>query len=261
MAFGDNLNLKPLANYGGPTQTVAFGVGSTALNAGTIPTGVTLTTDQRGVGYVRTYGTATDIGAFEAQVAVAVNNGAVQRSLVTSMTVSFDGLVTGVSAAAFQLARYFSPTAAPNGNVTLTATDVTPVGSPHTVVQLTFTGPLTETSLATLKSLQDGLYKLTVFGGLLTDQASGTLLDADANGTPGGNYVSASDTIDPDTFVTSGPKLYRYFGDSTGDYFMAAADFNQFKVTFGSDVNDPDGPPYNPVFDINGDGFVDCAGL
>ena len=255
-ADANSLNLQPLGDYGGPTPTMALGLGSKALNAG--PTTSTETTDQRGVGYVRTYGAKTDIGAVEAQIAVSVNDGSAQRSLVTSMTVSFDGLVGGVTTAgAFQLARYFSPTGDPNGNVGLTVTDVTPSGSLHTVVLLTFSGSLTETSLATLKSLQDGLYKLTVFGGLLTDQASGMAVDADVNGTAGGNYVSADDTIDPNTFVTSGPKLYRYYGDVTGDYNVAAQDFNQFKVTFGSDINDPDqSPPYNPFFDFNGDGFI-----
>jgi Ca2+-binding RTX toxin-like protein len=59
-----SLGLAPLANNGGTSQTHALLSGSSALNAGTNPTG--LTTDQRGTGFFRSVG-QTDIGAFEAQ--------------------------------------------------------------------------------------------------------------------------------------------------------------------------------------------------
>ena len=55
--------LAPLANNGGPTQTHALTKGSPAIDAGNNVAG--LATDQRGVGYPRTIGPATDIGAFE----------------------------------------------------------------------------------------------------------------------------------------------------------------------------------------------------
>lgn len=57
------LNLLPLASNGGPTQTIALGAGSTAINAGlnSIPTGV----DARGNTYARKVGTSVDMGAFE----------------------------------------------------------------------------------------------------------------------------------------------------------------------------------------------------
>ena len=55
--------LDPLANNGGLTQTHALVFDSPAINAGSNPDG--LTTDQRGPGFARTSGTATDIGAFE----------------------------------------------------------------------------------------------------------------------------------------------------------------------------------------------------
>ncbi len=63
--------LGPLANNGGPTATVALLPGSLAIDAGcnalaVDPTTQTpLTTDQRGHDYLRTYGSAVDIGAFE----------------------------------------------------------------------------------------------------------------------------------------------------------------------------------------------------
>jgi len=53
--------LQPLASNGGPTQTHALGIGSTAINRGFNPVG--LATDQRGSGFPRNVGTATDVGA------------------------------------------------------------------------------------------------------------------------------------------------------------------------------------------------------
>ena len=58
--------LAPLANYGGPTNTMALLPGSPAINAGNnalIPAGIT--TDQRG--FNRIAGGTVDIGAFESQ--------------------------------------------------------------------------------------------------------------------------------------------------------------------------------------------------
>jgi hypothetical protein len=55
--------LGPLANNGGPTQTMALLAGSPAIDAGANPGG--LATDQRGAGFTRTAGARTDIGAYE----------------------------------------------------------------------------------------------------------------------------------------------------------------------------------------------------
>jgi len=58
--------LGPLANNGGPTQTLLPVTGSPAIDAGSnalIPTG--FTTDQRGDGFPRIFGSTVDIGAVE----------------------------------------------------------------------------------------------------------------------------------------------------------------------------------------------------
>jgi Right handed beta helix region len=57
--------LGPLASNGGPTQTHALLAGSPAINTGANLAG--LATDQRGPGFARVVGLATDIGAFEDQ--------------------------------------------------------------------------------------------------------------------------------------------------------------------------------------------------
>ena len=57
--------LEPLADNGGPTRTQAILSSSPALDAGDNP--LSLTTDQRGTPFVRTFGSQTDIGALEVQ--------------------------------------------------------------------------------------------------------------------------------------------------------------------------------------------------
>ncbi len=61
---GDPL-LLPLAGNGGPTLTMALASGSPAIGGGSNPDH--LDTDQRGSPWVRTFGPAPDIGAYEAQ--------------------------------------------------------------------------------------------------------------------------------------------------------------------------------------------------
>ncbi len=59
-------NLGPLTYNGGPTPTLAIPVDSCAREQGSNP--LSLAHDQRGDGFPRTSGSATDIGAFEFQV-------------------------------------------------------------------------------------------------------------------------------------------------------------------------------------------------
>ena len=65
--------LGPLADNGGPTQTIALLPGSPAIDAGSPAlavdptTGLPLTTDQRGAGFPRIVNGTVDIGAFEVQ--------------------------------------------------------------------------------------------------------------------------------------------------------------------------------------------------
>lgn len=62
---GIDPNLDGLGDNGGPTRTVALLPGSPAIDAGSNPNG--LTTDQRGAGFARVFGSSADIGAFEVQ--------------------------------------------------------------------------------------------------------------------------------------------------------------------------------------------------
>jgi hypothetical protein len=70
------LQLDPLANNGGPTQTMALLPGSSAIDAGldTTQAPYNLTTDQRGTGFARLLGSQVDIGAFEAAISPSFSN-------------------------------------------------------------------------------------------------------------------------------------------------------------------------------------------
>jgi CSLREA domain-containing protein len=61
------LRLGPLADNGGPTETIALRHGSVAIDAGDNGAAQGLITDQRGQGYPRIVGPRVDIGAFELQ--------------------------------------------------------------------------------------------------------------------------------------------------------------------------------------------------
>ncbi|HKB05521.1 MAG TPA: Calx-beta domain-containing protein, partial [Gemmataceae bacterium] len=115
LAPGTNLLLGALSGNGGPTLTLAPGVGSPLINAGSnvdVPAG--LTTDQRGAGFDRIFGAAVDIGAVEVQPPrVTINQAAGQLdpTITPSATfvVHFTTPVTGFTPAGVNLAGSTAP--------------------------------------------------------------------------------------------------------------------------------------------------------
>jgi Hypothetical glycosyl hydrolase family 15/Dockerin type I domain len=156
---------------------------------------------------------------------VAIDAGTAQRSMVRSVTVSFDRVVNlgSTPAAAFQLTRT-GP--GQTGNVTL-AVDLTGSTATQTIARLTFTGALTEGP----KSLVDGNYTLTVFGA----QVQGGLQGGDS--------------------TTS---LYRLYGDLNGDKTINLVDLTAFRNAFGTGVVDD---AFVPFLDFNGDGAINITDL
>lgn len=135
-----NPMLGPLQNNGGTTLTRAPLAGSPLLNAGGntyIPTGVT--TDQRGSGFVRAFGSATDIGAVEIQpppttVVSIVRAGTTPTGGTTvSWTVTLAASVTGLSASNFALVTTGGVTGA--GGISVSGS-----GTTYTVTANTGTG-------------------------------------------------------------------------------------------------------------------------
>ncbi len=140
-----------------------------------------------------------------------VNDGAAQRSRLTSITITFDQLVNlpANPATAFQLIRQSD-----NAPVPLHASVV------GNAVSLTF-NPGTTVEFG---SLTDGRYTLTVLAG----QVNGGNFDGNGDGTDGDDYI-----------LTGAPAngLFRLYGDITGDSSVNASDFIQFRLGFGG-VND-----------------------
>jgi Dockerin type I domain len=237
LPFGAVLGLVPLADNGGPTKTHALSLSSLAINAGTNSAG--LTTDQRGNGFLRVSGSAADIGAFEVQPStprvqsVVINGGAIQRSRVTELTVTFTTQVSFAGA----VGDSFTLTRTGGGAVNFSAT-ASVIGG-VTVVTLTgFTG-----SEAQFGSLADGRYTLTALASQIS--AGGQALDGNGDGTPGDNF----------TFGEA-QGLFRFFGDINGDRHVDIADFGLFSSTFNLHSSQTG---FLAAFDFNGDGIIDIA--
>ncbi|MBX7103178.1 MAG: M60 family metallopeptidase [Gemmataceae bacterium] len=156
---------------------------------------------------------------------VAINDGSSQRSRVTSLTVTFGGIVTlpANTATAFALAG-------PGGAVPLSV-DTTGSTSTQSGARLTFSGAGVEAG-----SLADGRYTLTVLGDSIFD-GIGARIDADGNGQPGGVRTL---------------EFHRLYGDTNGDATVNSADFLAFRLAFLSN---------NVAFDWDGDGTVSANDL
>jgi hypothetical protein len=155
---------------------------------------------------------------------VVVNDGSAQRSMVNSLTVTFDGPVT-LDDGAFELSRQDrSPV-----KLTVTASVV----DGRTVAVLTFAGPEIVGG-----SLPDGSYTLTVRADQVHDRW-GRELDGDGDGSAGGDRT--------DSFS-------RLFGDSDGDGDVDWVDRDLFRSAFKKSAGEAG---YLWFFDFDGNGDVD----
>jgi arylsulfatase A-like enzyme len=159
---------------------------------------------------------------------VVVNDGAAQRSMVNSLTVTFDRVVT-FDAGAFGLQR------ANGSDVGLHV--AASVVDGRTVAVLTFTGRDVIGG-----SLADGNYTLTIRGDHIRDEV-GREVDGDRDGNGGGDRADA---------------FFRLFGDSDGDRDVDVRDLGRFLSTFGRRAGDT---AYLWYFDVNGDARVGLVDL
>ena len=155
---------------------------------------------------------------------VVVNDGSAQRSMVNSLTVTFDQIVI-LEPGAFELVQ--------EGGGRVDVLVSTSVSSGRTVAVLTFAGPDVVAG-----SLADGSYTLTLRADRVHDRL-GRELDGDCDGTPGGNRVDS---------------FFRLFGDSDGDHDVDGLDRDRFRSAFKSSTADTN---YLWYFDFDGDGDVD----
>jgi hypothetical protein len=156
---------------------------------------------------------------------VVVNDGSTaQRSMVKSVTVTFDGPAV-LDPGAIELRRQ-------DGSLVGAALSVSTVGG-KSVAVLTFAGPAFVGG-----SLSDGSYTLTVRADRVHDRW-GRQLDGDGDGAAGGDSVR---------------RFNRLFGDGDGDGRIDSLDREQFRSAFGTRAGDG---AYRPWFDFDGDGDID----
>src|SRR5262249_28806163 len=146
-------------------------------------------------------------------LSTVVNNGAVQRSMVHFLTVTFSDVVN-IAAGAFKVSR----TNGPAVNVSFT----TAVIGGDTVATIAFQGGTAATyQLANgTYELNDGNYTLTIDHTKVTDASSGLQLNGNGSG---GNYMFGSS----DGF-------YRLFGDLYGQHFISKKDVFDMLMALGS---------------------------
>ncbi len=206
-------------------------------NSPAIDAGKTLSVPTDFGGIPRPQGTAIDIGAFESTIPKVVNSqinsGAAQRSKVTSLTITFNQIVS------FDLGA-FSILMKGAGGGLVDYSVSTAIVNNRTVATLTFSGIRTE-----FGSLKDGDYQLTIDPTKVHNAAAGTNLDGDGNGLSGGNYRFGAAAAD---------RFFRLFGDSDGDRDVDNIDFARLRTTI-------DMPAamvgFLAYFDFEGDGDVD----
>ncbi|HVK16612.1 MAG TPA: FG-GAP-like repeat-containing protein [Fimbriiglobus sp.] len=159
---------------------------------------------------------------------VQVNDGSAQRSMVKSLTVTFDRLVT-IDPGAFEVRRQ---------DGSLLGLDVaTSVVNGRTVAVLTFTGPDIVGG-----SLEDGSYTWFVRSDCVHDRW-GRSLDGDADGAAGGDRSDC---------------FHRLYGDSDGDRDVDLCDLARFLGTLGRRPRDSH---YLTYFDFNGDNRIGVVDL
>jgi len=166
---------------------------------------------------------------------LTVNDGTVQRSKVSSLTVKFDKAVT-LGTGAFSLSRLntggsgLNDGSAPTDATAALGTPTSSDGGTTWLVPLNGTGPFIETNPDSTPagSIVDGIYKLNIDPTKVT--AGGVAMAAPASFT-----------------------FYRLFGDVNGDTTVNPLDYAQFRNSFSKNVGDA---AYNPVFDFNNDGAV-----
>jgi hypothetical protein len=163
-------------------------------------------------------------------VNVVVNNGAVQRSMVTSLTIAFSGIVTLGPGAISVVQR---------GGQAVGLVLTTSVVNNQTVVAVTFMG-----AGVIGGSVADGWYSLTILGNLVHD-STGQALDGASSGTTGSNYVANN-------------AFFRLFGDANGDGVVDNRDLFLFRATFHKTNTDRG---FLAMFDYDGNGVIDAIDL
>ncbi len=182
--------------------------------------------------------TASSLNGLAVPISVdmVIAEGAVQRSMLTEVELTFNKTVS-IESGAFDLIKRGSG----GGSVDLSSMiDNSGVGSK---VTLTFAGQFAESS----GSLVDGNYQLTVDGDHIISQ--GVAADLDGNGSPGGVLVFGGEEEDA---------FYRFFGDADQNRLVNIFDLLGFRQTYLLVTGDAS---FDETFDSNLDGIVNVFDL
>ena len=168
---------------------------------------------------------------------VVIGDGASQRSMVKSLTMTFDGAmqIEDLNAGAFTVRKR-----GPGGGVVDTIA-VASIANGRTAVTLTFVGQFVDPS----GSLSDGNYELIANSSLIT--RNGLALDGDKNGSTGGDFLFGRDANDQ---AVATDKFFRFFGDADGDADVDILDAAKFNLASKSQN------AFTYLFDFDGDGKV-----
>ena len=166
---------------------------------------------------------------------VMINDGSAQRSMVTSVSVSFNTDVT-IETGAFQLINRDTH------EEVVTSFTTSLVGG-RTVATLSFlAGPSVEVR-ASGNSLMDGNYELTIVATKVTHNDEH--LDGDGQG---GNYVVGEEAVD---------HFFRFFGDTVGrNRLVNLSDFAAFRSCYGTSNGDA---LYRWELDFDGNGVINLS--
>ena len=160
------------------------------------------------------------------------NDAGTQRSMVNSLVVTFSKIAT-LDAGAFTIINKATL-------ASVTVAVLADSSSGHTVATLTWSGDQT-----LYGSLIDGNYQLTIDATKVHDSTTGTNLDGDNDGQPGGNYVFGAVT---------GDNFFRLFGDCNGSRGVDGFDFAYFASSMNKNSTDAG---YLWYFDYNSNNRVD----
>ncbi len=170
---------------------------------------------------------------------VVVGDGALQRSMVKSLTMTFDGAmeIQDLNAGAFTVRKRGL------GGGVVNTIAVASVVNGRTAVTLTFVGQFVDPG----GSLSDGNYELVAKSSSIS--RNGLAMDGDKNGSPGGDFLFGRDANDQ---AVATDKFFRFFGDADGDGDVDTLDAAKFNLAFSSKLQNA----LTYLFDYDGDGSV-----
>ena len=198
------------------TANRTFTLGNTYTQPGTYKITVRVVDNQNAVGMSTRLVTVSLVNL---NAMTVINDGGAQRSLISSITCTFNTAIDHFDAGAFELRS------ASGALITVSAAN--PTDDPKTYV-LTFSGAGTDGT-----SLADGRYTLTLHAQYVHDVYSQTLAGGDAVLT-----------------------FHRLFGDGDGDAYDSALDLAAFRKSLNKKSTDAG---YVACFDYDGDGAITLA--